>query len=287
MKTYLIQSPPSLQGAVALLQSAALPVADLTEAHLGKFFYAGSVAEPDGIIGLELYGTEALLRSLVVAAALRSTGLGGALLDHAESHARRVGVKSIYLLTTTAESFFSRRGYALTRRDDAPASIRTTREFADICPASSTFMVKQLMSEVVIYHNPECGTSRNTLAMIRNAGIEPTVIEYLRHPPSRDQLVAMIAAAGLTVRQALREKGTPFQELGLGDPALSDEQLLDAMMAHAILINRPFVITSRGTRLCRPSEVVLEILPAPQKGSFVKEDGEVVIDEQGRRVGHR
>jgi arsenate reductase len=142
------------------------------------------------------------------------------------------------------------------------------------------------VSEVVIYHNPECGTSRNTLAMIRNAGIEPIVIEYLRLPPSRDELASMIAAAGLTVRQALREKGTPFQELGLGDPGLSDEQLLAAMMAHPILINRPFVITSRGVRLCRPSEVVLDILPAPQKGSFVKEDGEVVIDERGRRVDH-
>jgi arsenate reductase len=142
------------------------------------------------------------------------------------------------------------------------------------------------VSEVVIYHNPECGTSRNTLAMIRNAGIEPTVIEYLRHPPSRDELASMIAAAGLTVRQALREKGTPFQELGLGEPGLSDEQLLDAMMAHPILINRPFVITPRGTRLCRPSEVVLDILPAPQKGSFVKEDGEVVIDARGQRFDH-
>ena len=142
------------------------------------------------------------------------------------------------------------------------------------------------MNEVVIYHNPECGTSRNTLAMIRNAGIEPIIIEYLRHPPSRDELASMIAAAGLTVRQALREKGTPFQELGLGDPGLSDEQLLDAMMAHPILINRPFVVTSRGVRLCRPSEVVLDILPAPQKGSFVKEDGEVVIDGRGRRVDH-
>jgi arsenate reductase len=140
------------------------------------------------------------------------------------------------------------------------------------------------VSEVVIYHNAECGTSRNTLAMIRNAGIEPTVIEYLRIPPSRDELTSMIAAAGLTVRQALREKGTPFHELGLGDPALSDQLLLDAMMAHPILINRPFVVTSRGTRLCRPSEVVLEILPALQKGAFVKEDGEVVIDERGRRV---
>lgn len=140
------------------------------------------------------------------------------------------------------------------------------------------------MNEVVIYHNPECGTSRNTLAMIRNAGIEPTVIEYLRNPPTRGKLAEMIAAAGLTVRQALREKGTPFQELGLGDPALSDAQLLDAMMAHPILINRPFVVTPRGTRLCRPSEVVLDILPERQKGFFAKEDGEVVIDELGQRV---
>ncbi len=140
------------------------------------------------------------------------------------------------------------------------------------------------MHEVVIYHNPQCGTSRNTLAMIRNAGIEPTVVEYLREPPSRERLAAMIAAAGLTVRQALREKGTPFQELGLSNPALNDEQLLDAMMAHPVLINRPFVVTPLGTRLCRPSEVVLDILPAPQKGFFAKEDGEVVINEQGHRV---
>jgi amino-acid N-acetyltransferase len=144
MKNHLIQSPPSLRGAVALLRSAGLPVADLTAAHLNSFYYSGSVAEPDGIIGLELYGEQALLRSLVVAAAVRSTGLGSALLGHAESHARRAGVQSIYLLTTTAESFFSRRGYVLTRRDDAPATIRATREFADICPASSAFMVKHL-----------------------------------------------------------------------------------------------------------------------------------------------
>jgi arsenate reductase len=121
------------------------------------------------------------------------------------------------------------------------------------------------MSVVTIYHNPACGTSRNTLALIRNAGIEPTVIEYLYTPPAREQLVALIAAAGLSVREALREKGTPFHELGLGDPALSDEQLLDAMMAHPILINRPFVVTSLGTRLCRPSELVLDILPQPQR----------------------
>ena len=142
------------------------------------------------------------------------------------------------------------------------------------------------VNDVVIYHNPECGTSRNTLAMIRNAGIEPVVIEYLKNPPTRDRLAEMIAAAGLSVRQALREKGTPFQELGLGNPTLSDSQLLDAMMAHPILINRPFVIAPRGTRLCRPSEVVLDILPAPQKGFFAKEDGEVVVDERGQRVEH-
>jgi arsenate reductase len=140
------------------------------------------------------------------------------------------------------------------------------------------------MSEVTIYHNPACGTSRNTLAMIRNAGIEPTVIEYLSDPPTRETLVTMISSAGLTVRQALRDKGTPYQELGLADPSLSDAQLLDTMMAHPILINRPFVLTPLGTRLCRPSEVVLEILPAPQKGSFAKEDGEVVVDQRGQRV---
>ncbi|MBY4897213.1 arsenate reductase (glutaredoxin) [Cupriavidus sp. AU9028] len=138
---------------------------------------------------------------------------------------------------------------------------------------------------VTIYHNPSCGTSRNTLAMIRNAGIEPTVIEYLSSPPSRDVLRDMISRAGLTVRQAIREKGTPYLELGLDNLRLSDDALLDAMSTHPILINRPFVVTGRGVRLCRPSEVVLEILPAPQLGAFRKEDGELVVDQQGRRIG--
>jgi arsenate reductase len=137
---------------------------------------------------------------------------------------------------------------------------------------------------VTIYHNPDCGTSRNTLAMIRNAGIEPTVIEYLNTPPSRDALTAMIADAGLTVRAAIREKGTPFDELGLADPAQTDDQLLDAMLEHPILINRPFVITLIGTRLCRPSEVVLDILPETHKGAFAKEDGEQVLDAEGKRL---
>jgi arsenate reductase len=135
-----------------------------------------------------------------------------------------------------------------------------------------------------IYHNPDCSTSRNTLAMIQNAGIEPTVIEYLMNPPSRDQLVKMIAEAGLTVRQAIRKKGTPYAELGLDNPDLTDDQLLDAMLKDPILINRPFVITPLGTRLARPSEVVLEILPGTHKGAFTKEDGEKVLDSEGKRV---
>ncbi len=137
---------------------------------------------------------------------------------------------------------------------------------------------------VTIYHNPDCGTSRNTLAMIRNAGIEPVIIEYLKTPPSRSTLKDLIARAGLTVRAALREKGTPYADLGLGDPSVADEQLLDAMQEHPILINRPLVVTPLGVRLCRPSEVVLDILPAGQKGVFAKEDGEPVIDSDGRRV---
>lgn len=126
-----------------------------------------------------------------------------------------------------------------------------------------------------IYHNPACGTSRNTLALIRHAGIEPTVIEYLQDPPTRERLIELITAAGLSVRDTLRQKGTPYAELGLDDPSLTDEQLLDAMLANPILINRPFVITAQGTRLCRPSEVVLEILP-PITQPFTKEDGEVI-----------
>jgi arsenate reductase len=138
--------------------------------------------------------------------------------------------------------------------------------------------------DVTIYHNPECGTSRNTLAMIRNAGIEPSVIEYLQHPPSREQLIKMIADAGLSVREAIREKGTPYAELGLDNPDLTDEQLLDAMLKDPILINRPFVVTPLGTRLARPSEVVLNILPDTHKGPFTKEDGEQVLDADGKRL---
>jgi len=139
--------------------------------------------------------------------------------------------------------------------------------------------------DVTIYHNPACGTSRNTLELIQHAGIEPTVIEYLKTPPSREKLAKMISDAGLRIRAAIREKGTPYAELGLDNPELSDDQLLDAMIETPILINRPFVVTPMGTRLARPSEVVLDILPADAfKGPFSKEDGEQVLNEEGKRI---
>ena len=140
------------------------------------------------------------------------------------------------------------------------------------------------MSNITIYHNPKCGTSRNVLAMIRNAGIEPQVIEYLKTPFTRAELVALIAATGAPVRDLMRAKEAVYTELGLAAPALSDDALIDAMLAHPILINRPLVVTPLGTRLCRPSEAVLDLLPAPQQGPFAKEDGEIVIDDLGRRA---
>ncbi len=138
--------------------------------------------------------------------------------------------------------------------------------------------------DIVIYHNPECGTSRNALAMIRNAGVEPHVIEYLKTPPTRALLVQLIARAGISPRALLREKGTPFAELGLGDRSLNDDALIDAMIAHPILINRPLVVSPLGVKLCRPSEAVLDLLPVAQRGAFAKEDGERVVDDAGERL---
>jgi arsenate reductase len=137
---------------------------------------------------------------------------------------------------------------------------------------------------VTIYHNPDCGTSRNTLAMIRQSGVEPTIIEYLKTPPSRERIVELVSAAGLSLRDAMRKKDTPYEELGLADADVSDEALLDAIRAHPILLNRPFVETPVATRLCRPSEVVLDILENPDVGPFTKEDGEVIIDAEGKRL---
>jgi arsenate reductase (glutaredoxin) len=141
-----------------------------------------------------------------------------------------------------------------------------------------------MTADIIIYHNPECGTSRNTLAMIRNAGIEPHVVEYLKTPPSRALLESLLERAGMGPRALLREKGTPFAELGLGNLDLTDAQLIDAMMAHPILINRPLVVSPLGVKLCRPSEEVLDLIPAAQRGAFAKEDGEQVIDADGHRI---
>ena len=140
------------------------------------------------------------------------------------------------------------------------------------------------MTDITIYHNPDCGTSRNVLALIRNSGVEPTIIEYLKTPPGRARLVELIAQMELPVREILRRKGTPFEALQLDNPALSDGDLIDAMVVHPILMNRPIVATELGTRLCRPSELVLDILPSPQQGAFSKEDGEQVINAQGARI---
>jgi arsenate reductase (glutaredoxin) len=140
---------------------------------------------------------------------------------------------------------------------------------------------------ITIYHNPDCGTSRNVLGLIRNSGEEPDIIEYLKAPPSRTKLEELLQAMRISPRALLREKGTPYRELELDDPKWSDSQLVDFMIQYPILINRPIVVTPLGTRLCRPSEAILDILPNPQKGAFVKEDGEIVVDQHGRRVGSR
>ena len=140
------------------------------------------------------------------------------------------------------------------------------------------------MSNVTIYHNPACGTSRNTLELIRNSGTEPTVIHYLENPPSRDELVKLIADMGIAVRALLRKNVEPYEELGLAEERFTDDRLIDFMLQHPILINRPIVVTALGTRLCRPSEVVLDILPDVQQGAFAKEDGEKVVDDAGKRL---
>jgi arsenate reductase (glutaredoxin) len=140
------------------------------------------------------------------------------------------------------------------------------------------------MHDIIIYHNPDCGTSRNALDLIRNAGVEPHIVEYLKSPSSRTMLTGLLVRMNISPRQLLREKGTPFAELGLGDMSLGDDHLIDAMLAHPVLINRPIVVTSRGVKLCRPSELVLDILPAPQRGAFYKEEGEMIVDINGSRV---
>lgn len=274
-----------------VLRQCDLPHADLTEAHMADFVLAFEADCLVGVAGVERAGDHGLLRSVAVLPQQRSMGVARRLVAACEAHAVTIGLQALVLIAADqhAAQYFAHLGYAMATRDELPHALLALPEFTHLCPKSMPCLRKALIRKVVdavvtIYHNPACGTSRNTLAMIRNAGIEPAVIEYLKPPPDRATLVQMIADAGLTVRGALREKCEPYETLGLADAKWTDAELLDFMQQHPILINRPFVVTPLGTRLCRPSEIVLEILPAPQQGAFAKEDGEVVIDMQGHRV---
>ncbi|CAO3435649.1 Arsenate reductase (EC 1.20.4.1) glutaredoxin-coupled, glutaredoxin-like family [Azospirillum doebereinerae] len=277
----------------SLLAANGLPTDDLGEP--GRRFWR--VADAQGTLGyggLELHGADALLRSVVVPAERRGAGGGRAVVAALRAQAVTLGVERLWLLTTGAAGFFERLGFQRVERASAPPAIQSSAQFAGLCPGSAVCLRADLArpaegpgaagDAVAIYHNPACGTSRNTLGLIRNSGVEPTVIEYLKTPPSRAELVALIQRMEIPVRAVLRQTGTPYAELGLDGPALTDEALLDAMMAHPILINRPIVVTPLGVRLCRPSEAVLDLLPAPQRGAFTKEDGEPVVDAAGRRV---
>ncbi|UKJ76699.1 arsenate reductase (glutaredoxin) (plasmid) [Azospirillum brasilense] len=275
-----------------LLAANGLPTDDLDEP--GRRFWR--VADDQGTLGyggLEVHGADALLRSVVVPAERRGAGGGRIVVAAVCAQAVTLGVERLWLLTTGAAGFFERLGFQRVERALAPSAIQSSAQFAGLCPGSAVCLrtnlarpAKELVggSAVTIYHNPDCGTSRNTLGLIRNSGVEPMVIEYLKTPPSRDELVTLIRRMGIPVRAVLRQTGTPYAELGLDNPALTDAALLDAMMAHPILINRPIVMTPLGVRLCRPSEAVLDLLPAPQRGAFAKEDGEPVVDAAGRCV---
>ncbi|SMH46570.1 arsenic resistance N-acetyltransferase ArsN2 [Azospirillum agricola] len=271
-----------------LLAANGLPTDDLDEP--GRRFWR--VADDQGTLGyggLELHGADTLLRSVVVPAERRGAGGGRAVVSALRAEAGTLGVERLWLLTIGAAGFFERLGFQRVERASAPPAIQSSAQFAGLCPGSAVCLRADLAPEggrtaVSIFHNPDCGTSRNTLALIRNSGVEPTVIEYLKTPPGRAELSALIQRMGVPVRAVLRQTGTPYADLGLDDPALTDEALLDAMMAHPILINRPIVVTPLGVRLCRPSEAVLDLLPDPQRGAFTKEDGEPIVDAAGQRV---
>jgi arsenate reductase len=288
-------APESLALVVDVLRQCDLPHADLAEAHMADFVLAFAADRLVGVAGIERAGDHGLLRSVAVLPPQRGMGVARQLVAACEAHAAALGLRVLVLIAAdqTAAQYFTHLGYATATREELPHALLALPEFTHLCPKSMPCLRKALVctlvcnvadAAVTIYHNPACGTSRNTLAMIRNAGIEPTVIEYLKIPPDRATLLRLIADAGLTVRGALREKCEPYEALGLADPKWRDGELLDFIDQYPILINRPFVVTPLGTRLCRPSEVVLEILPAPQQGAFTKEDGEVVVDAGGRRV---
>ncbi len=284
-------APDSLALVVDVLRQCDLPHADLAEAHMADFVLAFAADRLVGVAGIERAGDHGLLRSVAVLPPQRGMGVARQLVAACEAHAAALGLHVLVLIAAdqTAAQYFTHLGYATATRGELPHALLALPEFTHLCPKSMPCLRKVLVrnvadAAVTIYHNPACGTSRNTLAMIRNAGIEPTVIEYLKTPPDRATLLRLIADAGLTVRGTLREKCEPYTALGLADPKWTDAELLDFIDQHPILINRPFVVTPLGTRLCRPSELVLDILPAQQQGAFTKEDGEVVVDAGGQRV---
>lgn len=284
--------PDSLAQVSEILRQCDLPCSDLAEKHMDHFILAFQGADLVGVAGIERAGDYGLLRSVAVLPSWRQSGVARQLIKACEQRAAKAGLHKLVLIAANenAARLFTHLSYAISMRSELPAALLELPEFSHLCPKTKPCLSKLMNTvntdhTVTIYHNPACGTSRNTLAMIRNAGIEPTVIEYLKTPPDRAELVRLIADAGLTVRGALREKCDPYVTLGLAQATHSDEELLDYMMQYPILINRPFVVTGRGTRLCRPSELVLDILPMPQRGAFTKEDGEVVVDATGKRVG--
>ena len=252
-------APDDLPALRALLTANGLPIDDLSDPQADvQLFVARDAQGLAGVVGLQLAGDHGLLRSLAVAPERRGQGLGRQLVAEAECAALKAKVRELVLLTETAAPFFERLGYHAVDRAGMPAPLQATRSFASLCPENARCLSKSL--HLAIYHNGNCGTSRNVLQMLRQASLDPQVIEYLKTPPDRPTLQRLLQQMGMTPRELLREKGTPYAELGLDDPTLSDDTLIDHMLAHPILINRPIVIAPWGVKLCRPSETAREFL---------------------------
>lgn len=241
-----------------LLTAHRLPTADLDDAADIRFLVARENGRPVGAVAVQVLGQRGLLRSLVVEPTHRDCGLGQRLVAEAERVALQAGVRELVLLTETAAPFFERLGYQPAMRESMPPEVQATAEFASLCPSTATCLAKTL--RLAIYHNPNCGTSRNVLAIMREASLKPEVIEYLSTPPDRTTLLELLKRMNLTPRELLREKGTPYAELGLDDTSLSDDALVTHMLETPLLINRPIVVAPWGVRLCRPSETAREFL---------------------------
>ncbi len=293
----MISCAADMSGLVAALDAAALPSGDVNLPGRTFFRFLGADGEHIGYGGYELLGDVVLLRSIVVPPGQRGYGHGRHIVGSLTESAAAAGATAAYLLTETSAGFFETIGFTTIDRADVPPQVLETKQATDLCPSSARVLWRPIgraggrrdprkarTVTVLIYHNPDCGTSRNVLALIRNSGEVPYVVEYLRTPPTRGELMSLIDRMGVPVRDVLRQKGTPYEELQLGNPALTDDELIDAMMAHPILINRPIVVTALGVKLCRPSEAVLDLLPRPQRAVFAKEDGEAVIDAGGNRI---